>query len=241
MVEGTCGAKDDLTETPATDAHPYPGRVNMGPPPKAPQNSPAPSDGWGVLPWGGLPGFMTQQQGGTAAHTNPRREDMPPAGSNEPQRVEPFQSVTSDFIVFEEVNGKWRLQPAGLQVETRSHAQQPVAMTQGEGTPPIDQICNITAEDVLWIHTILNPQGLDLRGEGELARVMGGVGGWPLGWDPGIHATQPPHHYVFQEGEVLSPTRQGRMGAASLVRTRADPRTHHPCLHLVWPASYLSL
>ena len=194
MVEGTHGAEDEMTKTPATDAHPPPGRINMGPPQKEPQDSPA-IEGWGMLPWGGLPGYMTNQQSRTSAHTNPRRGEWPQTGSDEPQRVESFQSVTSDFIVFEEVNGKWVLQPKGLQMETRGLAPGPLATTQGEGTPPSDQICNITPEKILWIHTILNPLGLDLRGEGELARAMGE---WGDGLSAGTQVFTPPSRLTIK-------------------------------------------
>ena len=65
---------------------------------------------------------------------------------------------------------------------------------RGGGTPPMDQICNIASEDILWIHTILNPPGLDLRGEGELERAMGVWGG---GLSVGTQVFTPPNRLTI--------------------------------------------
>ena len=208
------------------------------------QDPPA-SGGWGSLPWGGLPGFMTGAHRNTSQKGQPRpADDVPrmqattlrpgdPSASEErglhsrnvppqhlatgqirtsaqtdhtpqphprrgallltdmgePQTGDPFQSMTSDFIVFEEVDGKWVLQPSGLQMETGGPALGPAARTQEELIPLEHQTCTITPEKIRWIHTILNPPGLDLRGEGELARAMGE---WGDGLSAGTQVFSPP-------------------------------------------------
>ena len=83
---------------------------------------------------------------------------------------QPLQSVTSDFIVFEVVDGKWVMQSAGLQMETGDLTIGHVDRSQED--PPLleHHTCLITPENIQWIHAILNPPGLDLRGGESLPR-----------------------------------------------------------------------
>ena len=101
----------------------------------------------------------------------------------------PLQSVTSDFIVFEVVDGKWVMQSAGLQMETGDLTIGHVDRRQED--PPLleHQTCLITPENIQWIHAILNPPGLDLRGGGELAMAMGE---WGDGLSTGTQVFSPP-------------------------------------------------
>ena len=59
-VDGTHGVEDGKTRTAA---------ANTVPPQTGLQNSPA-IDGWGSLPWGGLPGYLTDLQSRASAHTD---------------------------------------------------------------------------------------------------------------------------------------------------------------------------
>ena len=153
---------------------------------------PPPSGGWGRLPWGGLPGFMTASDW----LPPPRREVLLQMGLGELQTGEPLQSVTSDFIVFEVVDGKWVMQPSGLQMETGGPALGPADRIQEDFSHLEHHTCLITPENIQWIHAILNPPGLDLRGGGELATVLGE---WGDGLSSGTQVFSPPDRLTLAD------------------------------------------
>ena len=108
------------------------------------QLDPPTSGGWGSLPWGGLPEFMTT----TDWLPPPRRVDLPQRSVGQMHTGQPLQSVTSDFIVFEVVNGKWVMQSSGLQMETGDLTIGHVDRIQEDPSLLEHHTCLITPENI---------------------------------------------------------------------------------------------
>ena len=83
-----------------------------------------------------------------------------------------FEVATYDYIIFEQVDGNWQLQPQGLQVEI-GHQSQDSSVTaansyqamQQKEEPKEGNEETVTAEDIRWIHGTLATPTIDLRRE----------------------------------------------------------------------------